>query len=367
MRIAILADPLDNQSAGVHVYTRELIKALVARNSGAHEYILIRSKRSHDFPSLQQVVIPTVNLPIGWASFRLFVLVPRVCRRLQVDAVFEPAHFGPFNLSKHIKRITMIHDLTPILFPQYHRWHSQWLHERFLPGILSRADVVLANSEHTRRDIIQYQPSTEDKTVAIPLGINQQFQPISDDTVRNRYGLPEDYFLFLGTLEPRKNLLTLLKAFATYRAKGGQTALVLAGQLGWRSKALQRALAEHPDATHINLPGFVADADVPAVYSMAKAFVYPSEYEGFGFPVLEAMACGVPVIAAANSSLLEIGGAHAHFFPTKDFVALANLLHHMDRGIDRAKIASARAYAGSFTWQAYAERFEQTMSEIESH
>lgn len=363
MRIAILADPLDNQTAGVHVYTREMIKALVLHGSGRHEYILIRSSPKDDFPSLQQVVLPGTTLPVGWASFRLFFLVPRVCRQLQVDAVFEPAHFGPFNLPASIQRITMIHDLTPILFPQYHRWHSQWLQKLFLPRILRKADLVLTNSAHTRKDVLDYQPSLGNKTVAIPLGIDTRFMP-APGRVSDSYPLPERYFLFVGTLEPRKNLLTLLNAFTKYKQAGGGAALVLAGKMGWRSKRLQRALATHPYRNTIYLPGFIATEDLPALYSQSVGFIYPSEYEGFGFPVLEAMACEVPVLVAANSSLLEIGGAYAYYFPTQQAEALAALMQQVEHDPDPLRLVNARAHANSFTWKTYAARFEAAMDTL---
>lgn len=364
MRIAILADPLDNQRAGVHVYTRQFIQALVDHGSDDHEYILIRSKVGDAFPSLRQIVVPNTTLPIGWASFRLFVLVPRVCRKLKVDAVFEPAHFGPFNLPRSIKRITMIHDLTPILFPQYHRWHSQWLQKRFLPGILRRADLVLANSAHTRKDLMAYQPEVAQKTIAIPLGIDTRFQPVEDAALFQRYLLPQRYFLYLGTLEPRKNLLTLLEAFQHYRAQGGKTELVLAGKMGWKNTTLLRALTKNEFRQYIHLPGYMASEDLPALYSHAVGFVYPSEYEGFGFPVLEAMACGVPVMVAANSSLLEVGGDAAYYFPTHDSRALAQLMEEVETHTDSVRLETARRHAATFTWANYVRSWETALQQL---
>lgn len=363
MRIAILADPLDNQTAGVHVYTRELLQALVALSDSRHTYLLIRQKKTNDFPQLQQVVVPVLPWLPGWATFRLFFLVPLYCRRLKVDAVFEPGHFGPFNLPAGIRRITMIHDLTPIHFPHYHRWHSQWLQRRFLPGILRRADLVVTNSNYTRQDVVAYQPAVAEKTIAIPLGISPTMRHTTM-AVPKKYALPMRYFLFVGTLEPRKNLLTLLSGYTTYRNNGGTAALVLAGKMGWHTSALQKALDQHPYRSDIWLPGFVDDADLPVLYSNALAFIYPSEYEGFGFPVLEAMACKTPVIAAANSSLLEIGGSHAYFFPTKEVPALAALMQQEEDLLDDQRIEAAHAHALTYSWTSCARQFELTLSEM---
>lgn len=361
MRVAILADSLDNQSAGVHVYTRELIRALMAIERGNHTYILVRMRKTNTFPLLQQVIIPSLPWLPGWATFRLFFLVPLYCRLLKVDAVFEPAHFGPFNLPPSMKRITMIHDLTPIHFPQYHRWHSQWLQRLFLPRILRQADLIVTNSKYTRQDVVAYQPAVAERTVAIPLGISPTIRHTSV-AVPEKYELPARYFLFVGTLEPRKNLLTLLTAYTAYRNNGGTAAMVLAGKMGWHNSALQKALDQHPYATDIRLTGFVEDADLPAFYSNALAFIYPSEYEGFGFPILEAMACKVPVIAAANSSLLEIGGCHAYFFPTKEVPALTALMQREEDLQDAHRMEAACTHALSYSWTTYAQQFECALS-----
>ena len=123
MRIAVIADPLDNQNAGVHNYTRHMVDSLI-RNRGDHEIILIRQRRDPDLEGCTQIVVPGIEWPIGYASLRLFFIVPRLLKKAQVDVVIEPAHFGPFNLPSSITRVTMIHDLNPVLFPHLHRWHS---------------------------------------------------------------------------------------------------------------------------------------------------------------------------------------------------------------------------------------------------
>jgi len=154
MKIAIIADPLDNQSAGVHTYTRQLVRS-IAEFDTENEYILIREKKDPNLP-FEQIAIPNIHLPIGFSAFRLFFIIPLILRFKKIDAVLEPAHFGPFNLPKRIKRITMIHDLTPIIFPQYHRYHSQILQRIFLRRILRKADMILSNSQNTSKDLAYY-------------------------------------------------------------------------------------------------------------------------------------------------------------------------------------------------------------------
>jgi glycosyltransferase involved in cell wall biosynthesis len=208
MRIAILADPLDNQSAGVHVFVKQMIHALL-RNDADNEYIIVRLKRDRqfdDYSNVRQYCIPTSTLPIGVSSLRLFLLIPLLLNLKRVDVVIEPAHFGPFNLLPRIRRVTIIHDLTPILFPELHRWHSQFLQNRFLKGILRRTDLIIANSDNTANDIRRTYPEVAGKVCRIYPGRNETFAFREDAAVLDKYEVRKPYFLFVGTIEPRKNL-----------------------------------------------------------------------------------------------------------------------------------------------------------------
>ena len=177
MKIAIIADPLDNQRGGVHVYTKNVVNALQDRLDEI-ELILIRERIDTSLSEkINQIAIPNTKLPIGYASFRLFVLIPNVLRKIKPDIVIEPAHFGPFNLKKSVKRVTVIHDLTPIIFPQYHRWHSQFLQRIFLKRILCNADMVISNSENTSNDLRRIYKCTQEKIGTIPLGYDRHFKP----------------------------------------------------------------------------------------------------------------------------------------------------------------------------------------------
>ena len=325
LRIAILADPLDRQYAGIHVYTRELIRAL-ARLDHPHEIIIVRPKQKGDIPGVKEMVVPIYPIP-GHQSFRLFFQIPWKLRRAKVDIVIEPGHFGPFNLPKRIKRITVIHDLTPLLFPKMHTFLGHFLQKLFLPGILKRADHVLVNSAYTRSDLIQFFPFFEAKSSVTLLGKESLFKPDHRIEILNKYGIQQPYILFTGTIEPRKNLSTLLKAFEIFKKETGfPHHLVWVGKKGWKNNELLNTLkiaAYHQD---IIQTGYVPKEDLPSLYSQAQAFVYPSLYEGFGLPILEAMACGVPVITSNISSLPEVGGEAALYIDPLDAHTLAEHL-----------------------------------------
>jgi glycosyltransferase involved in cell wall biosynthesis len=358
MTIAIIADPLDNQRAGVHVYVRELVREL-ADYEGPHTFLLIREKADPAL-DLRQIEVANIHAPVGYASLRLFVLIPRLLTKLEVDVVFEPAHFGPFNLPRNIRRVTMIHDLTPILFPEHHRFHSRLLQQLFLKRILRRTDLVLTNSLHTSSDVERVYPFTKGKVTTIHLGRDESFRPDAGQEFRQTYDLDHPYFLYVGTVEPRKNLLLLLEAYQAFRERHpSPTPLVIVGQKGWKSQSFYDAVAAHPYQENIRLTGFVEQRLLPQAYTSALALVYPSIYEGFGFPVLEALACGTNVVCPANSSLPEVGGELAYYYPTHDAAALTNRLLEVAQGgpeVDQ-RAAAGPAWAADFSWRTYAANF----------
>lgn len=367
MRIAILADPLDNQYAGIHIYTKELIRALIKVDK-KNEYILIRQKKKDDFPELKQIIVPNLPIYTGFQIFRFFFIFPYLARYLKVDAVVEPAHFGPFNLPKKIKRITVIHDLTPIKFPEFHRYYSQTLQRVFLKNILKKADLIITNSNNTSQDVIEFLPGSEKKVKRIYLGKENLFKPGAKESTMIKYKLDQPYFLFTGTLEPRKNLLVLLDAYAKFRnSTGSIVKLIIVGKKGWKSDPIMDAIENHPFRNDIQLVGYVPREDLPSLYSKAIAFIYPSIYEGFGLPVLEAMACGAPCIVSNSSSLPEVGRDAALFFHHNNSDDLCNnlILVASNEQMRAEMIKKSITHAEGFSWELCAEEFIKSLENIQ--
>lgn len=360
-KLAIIADPLDNQRAGVHIFTKELINALV--DLGKADQLLLIREQYDPALKIEQIVVPNVRLPIGFASLRLFFIIPWILRSRGVAAVFEPAHFGPFNLPRRIKRITMIHDLTPLIFPQYHRWHSQVLQRIFLKGILKRADWIFTNSKHTSQDVKRFFPFTKHQVAHLYLGKHPSFQPTYNPERVGELGISTPYFLFVGTLEPRKNLVLLLKSFSTFCLKNTATDLVIVGQAGWKNQAFVDALANHPYRNRIKILGYVPFADLPVLYTHSTALIYPSQYEGFGLPIVEALACGTSVITAKNSSLAEIGEGAAFFFATHDAADLTAKMHQVNN-FEGCRFTANQQHAARFSWESCAASFWTRIEEI---
>ena len=353
MHIVFLADPIDNQNGGIHYYCLNSLKAIIEKTTTHH--ITIIKETSTSFHLKANILA----LKRNHGLIREFWSIPRAIKKLNPDIVIEMAHFGPFNIPKKIKRITIIHDLTPILFPKWHTFQSPHTHRIFLPHILKKADQIITPSLSTKKDLIDYLPPTKDKTKVVPLGAEDIFIPTTDKDIIKKYKLEKPYFLHTGTFEPRKNHLTLLDAYQLYRENGGRTtSLILTGGTGWKSKKIHQAIKTHPYKDEIKILGFVDRQDLPTILSQAHGFIFPSLYEGFGLPLLEAMKCGAPSITAENSSLTEVGGSAALYFKTTDSTDLASKMEYLDDPLIRTSLKTASLQqAKNFSWERHAEKF----------
>ena len=314
MHIVFLADPLDTQEAGIHYFCVEVLRHLVKKKE-AHNITIIRQKKLKNFPEATEIGIGTIPLLGRYDPIRKFYTIPKKVRALKPDIVVEMAHFGPFGLPKNIKRITVIHDVTPIRFSNCYHFIPALLQRIFLPRILKKAWKVITPSLKTEEDLHNLYPITKGKTVPILNTVSEIFKPTIDPKVMQKHQLIEDYFLHVGTLEPRKNHLQLLKAYEIYHQKTKHPKkLILVGSKGWKSKRIHHALQQHPFTSDIRLLGYVDRHDLPALYTQCEAFILPSIYEGFGLPLLEAMKCGAYCISSNTSSLPEVGGDAVQYF-----------------------------------------------------
>ncbi len=365
MRIVILGDALDNQRAGIHVYTQEMVRAIIEQNQ-QHDIIIIREKEDSNLVGAQQIAVKNTRLPIGYASLRLFVIIPAIIRRLKADVVIEPAHFGPFNLPASIKRVTIIHDLTPILFPDLHRPIGQWLQRIFLKRILKKADLIITNSDHTQKDLNRVYPFTRQKSMRIYPGFSHALVSANQVSIAEIPKVEKPYFLTVGTIEPRKNHLLTLKAFESFKNNlvDAPFKWVVVGGKGWKSSAFFDALSKSKYRNDIILTGHVNNAALKSLYVNAIALIYPSKYEGFGFPVLESLCLNAPVITAANSSLTEVGGQYAHYIHNEDPTSLAHLMvevYHQHETLDQESLSH---HLKQFSWSTFSRVLIQKLEDI---
>jgi glycosyltransferase involved in cell wall biosynthesis len=258
------------------------------------------------------------------------------------------------------RSVFTLHDTAYLLFPQYHLLQNRVYLTLMMPRFLARADRIIAVSEATRRDALRCYRLAPEEIVVIPEGVEPRFRPEPNPTrlaaVRQKYALPERFILCVGTIEPRKNLPTLLDAYGALRQNHPQVGLVIAGSQGWLYESFFDRLRSLGLENRVTLTGYVPDDDLPALINCAEVFAFPSVFEGFGLPPLEAMACGVPVVCSNASSLPEVVGEAGLLLPPHDVRAWADALA---RSLTDAQLRAdlrARGLARSrlFTWEAAA-------------
>ncbi len=371
MRIGIDYTAAVRQGAGIGRYCRELVKAL-ARQKDDHEYVLLVAGRLRDqeMAALRAELgdSPRFHLRPLWLSERW---LSRLWHRLQVPWPVEAAagrldlfHSPDFTLPPvwHAKTILTVHDLSFLRVPQYAEPSLRAYLEQAVSRSVRRADLVLADSQNTKEDVVELLRVPAERVWVVPAGVEPRFRRVTDDAelarVRQAYGLTRPFILSVGTLQPRKNFTGLIESYHLLRAQHHVLhQLVIVGGKGWLYEPILRRAAELGLQTEVRFLGFAADADLPALYSLADAFAWPSFYEGFGIPVLEAMACGTPVVASNVSSLPEVMGDAGLMVSPGDQEALADALWRLltDAELRADLIARGHAQAARFTWERAAK------------
>jgi glycosyltransferase involved in cell wall biosynthesis len=266
------------------------------------------------------------------------------------------------------RTLLTVHDLSFLHYPD----HFVPKLVRYLSGVVprsvARADRVLADSQATRDDLIEYMGVPPEKVQVLYSGVDGRFRPTEEpgerERLKERYGLPGDrpYVLSVGTVQPRKNYVRLIRAFASLERTSHE--LVIAGGHGWLYQEVLAEAEERKD--RVRMLGFVDDADLPALYRGAALFAFPSLYEGFGLPVLEAMACGVPVVCSNTSSVPEVAGDAALLIDPHDEESLAQALERLlsDEGLREQMVKQGFERAGQFTWERAARQLLSTIDTV---
>jgi glycosyltransferase involved in cell wall biosynthesis len=345
------------QPTGTELYSRYLIEALLSRAPDRYSFRLYFNQPPQSAISIQQSAFRIMPFPRLWTHIRLSTEMILHCP----DLLFVPAHVLPII---HPRRsVVTVHDLGYLYFPEAHPPRQRWYLDRSTRWHTRTAAHLLADSAATKRDLInQYHADPDQITVAYPgldPSIKRVDDPIEITRVKAKYHIDGDYLLYLGTIQPRKNLQRLIAAFASCNL---QPALVLAGKSGWYTGELLKQANDR-----VKFIGYVDAADKNALLSGATAFVFPSLYEGFGFPVLEALACGLPVLCSNTSALPEVAGDAAVLVNPLEVDDIARGLHEVTTNADlrRTLIERGHQQAQKFTWQACAETtlkvFEQVL------
>jgi alpha-1,3-rhamnosyl/mannosyltransferase len=284
----------------------------------------------------------------------------------------EITHFFNYIVPHGVKgkSVVTVHDMGYKAYPETVRERTRLLLETGLSKSVERADRIVTLSEFSKSEILKYFPNIESKIRVIPCGVSQEhFRIISDSFVLEEYRkkteITKEYFLYLGTIEPRKNLSSLIDAYAIFRAKFGESSpdLIIAGSKGWY---FEEILTKAEATSGVRILDYVDYDDVPKLMGGAKAFVFPSLYEGFGMPVVEAFGCGVPVVTSAANSLQEVAGDCAVMVNPLDVESIADGMMQIFENTTLANSLSAKGYerSRSFTWERAAVMLNKVYEEL---
>jgi glycosyltransferase involved in cell wall biosynthesis len=371
MKIALDIRPmLETRRAGVSLYTAELVRALIACRAFDHVLFLNAFGRAvpadvpKEAPDVRHAFSRYPNRMLN-ASISLFgtPTIEELCGG--ADAVYLPN----LNFAATGKPYAVtVHDLSFIRYPKYFSAKQRAWHAAVRPSrLLERAAKVIAVSSHTKIDITETFGIPAERIDVVSPAAGPQYRRTDDAAImeiRAKHGIGRrPFILYLGTLEPRKNVRRLIEAYGRIDADAD---LVIAGGRGWLDADVFAAAGASSKRERIRFLGYVDEADKPALYSAASVFAYPSHYEGFGMPPLEAMACGTPVIASHASSLPEVVGDAGLLIDPHDFTALVDGLTAMltDMRLRDAFRDAGPQRAARFSWENSAERLEQTLKSL---
>jgi len=339
MRVAIDYQATAGQSTGFGRYVSQLLVALEKTLPPTDIILPIRRVRSN------------LRTPVRmlWDQVGL----PLIAARLRPDVLFVPAFSSP--LLWRGKLVMSSHDLVGLLFPQYFSPTARLYWQRLLPRSLTHADRILAISQATKNDLVRLLNIPAEKITVTPLAADPRFHPEANPDaearVRRAHNLPRPFCLAVGTIEPRKNLPFLVETFSV--AKREDHDLVIVGKPGWDTEALGRKIQQRHLGDRVRLLQYVSENELLTLLRMATALFFPSRYEGFGLPVLEAMASGTPVVSSTAASLPEVGGDAVLYADPTDLDAWRDHISRMigDAGLRASLRAKGLARAATFSWE----------------
>jgi glycosyltransferase involved in cell wall biosynthesis len=364
-----------HSKAGIGRYAESLARALIAREP--QRFSLFYNRGAHTLPPAGLEGVPAYTLRAGYKPWRMAVWMGQLVR-VPFNRLVPGAEL--FHATEHllpplhdVPTVLTVHDMIFKLFPEHQKSLNYWYLNATMPMYCRRAHAIITVSESSKRDIVAHYGIAPEKVTVVYEAAAPEFLRGSQAAVelaRKHYSLPEHFLLHVGTIEPRKNLSRLVEGLHLLRERGLEIPLVVVGAKGWLYDELFRRVEELEIGDDILFPGYVAANDLPALYGAATAAVVPSVYEGFGLPVLEAMACGTPVISSDTSSLPELGGEAAYYFDPYDLEGMANAIREIWTDADLRADMSQRGLeqAASFSWERAADEtlrvYERTLEGV---
>lgn len=376
MQIGINGWFLSKPFTGIGQYTTNLVRALVPQLSESDRMTVFLDP-SCPWDSLPE--IPKVTyLPVAKGTHRNDIVdlisfemqVRKLSNAIELDLLHTPYLSTPVLHGNRFRHVVTLHDVIPMIFRSY---RGSFLRSSFLSYCerhVTNADLILTDSAHSQRDIVNHLGISEKRVKVVPLAadavFNQPIDEVKERETREKYQLPENFIFYIGGFDFRKNVKTLLEAYKHIRAQGGHDLLLLGGKFSPTKKQLTKGLVENiltltetlGVGDHVKFLGPIPQEDLPYIYRAARLFVYPSLYEGFGLPPLEAMSCGTPVLAGNSSSIPEIIDRSDLLFEPRDPEALADKMAWLLLRDEEARCGTGkwgRDRSAVFSWSSAAE------------
>ncbi|PIN89775.1 glycosyltransferase family 1 protein [Candidatus Pacearchaeota archaeon CG10_big_fil_rev_8_21_14_0_10_32_14] len=364
MKIGLITNNFDINNAGTGRYTQELMTRLKSLDK-ENDYIFIHTnKKSYGEDEYKLPFFTSIPKKLISGTF----LLPIICKKASINVLHDPGQISPFFFGYgKTKKILSILDLSQIIYPE-NTTRLGSIYSKLLPSVCKRSDFIITISESTKNDLMKYYDIPPSKIKVIYLGADENYKVLPKTKINfiyDKYKIPKDYILYVGTLEPRKNIPNLLRAYAKIKSDINHK-LVITGKKGWKYKEIYDTIDELKLENDVIFTGYVEEEDLPSIYNGASLFVYPSYYEGFGLPPLEAMSCGCPVITSNTSSIPEVVGDAGIMINPNDVDELAKQIKRVlsDKKLRENMKQKGLKQSKKFSWEKCAREHLEVYEEV---
>jgi len=372
MRIAVNTRfLLKNQLEGMGWFTFEILKIMVKQHPEDQFFFLFDRLYAAEFvfaPNITPIVIPPpARHPILFYFWYEWA-IPHALKQYKIDVFLSPDNFC--SIRTKVPTLLVVHDLAYVHFPQFLRLRELLYYRYFMPKFVKRANRIVTVSNFTKQDIVQQFGVSPEKIEVAYNGIRAMFQPIKEEekiAFQEKYTEGCDYFFYVGAIHPRKNIHRLIEAFNKFKTNTNSTTkLVLAGRFRWQTNEVTLAFEKATHKEDILFLGYIEEEILPKLMAAALGLVYVSHFEGFGVPLLEAMYCEIPIIAANTSSLPEVAGNAALLVNPDDSIAIGEAMERIDKAspLRLALINEGKKQREKFSWQASATTVYKALQAI---
>lgn len=368
MIIAVNTRFLLNELEGFGYFTKEVFERMTKTHPQHQFYFIFDRPFDHQFifgTNVQAIIVsPPARHPLLW-KYWFDLRLPSVLRKIKADLFVSPDGFCSLRTS--IPQCIVAHDLGFLHYPSaYRNSHLAFL-KRYTPKFLRKASRIATVSSFSRNDLVKHYRVPVEKIDVVYSAVKESFGPVSiheQEIIRERFTSGQAYFIYAGAIQPRKNLLNLLKAFSIFKKRQQSSMkLVLAGRMAWKNDGFIQLLKTYRYRDDVILTGYIPEQQLAALVASAYALVYPSLFEGFGVPVVEAMKSGVPALTSTDSSMQEIGGEAALYFDPADHQDIADkmMLIYKDETLRQRLVQAGFGQAALYSWQRTADLLWESM------